>query len=103
MSFISEDFICTGCQIVWDQLVPREERDSPVKCPECEQMTGHRTIATPRSLMQKGAIHMGAKRKGFQDLKESYDLEVKAADLRPDSQERKEVSKEIRRLRKVTT
>jgi predicted RNA-binding Zn-ribbon protein involved in translation (DUF1610 family) len=99
--FINEDFRCDSCLVVFEQLVDKELRDEKQECPECGERIAYRTIATPRSLVQKAAYVMGTRRQGLQDYKESLDLEIKAADTPPLSSERAGLAKEIRRLRSV--
>jgi hypothetical protein len=62
-------------------------------------LAGERTIATPRSVMQKAAYPMGTKRKGFQDAKEALTLEAES--YNKPWNERGELQKEIQKLNKV--
>lgn len=97
--WISNDFRCQSCNYVWDTITKRDAQDSLQVCPKCEMLAGVRTIFTPRGLLQKEIYHMGKKRKGFSELKESLDLESEMMNKRPS--ERGEYQKEIDKLVKV--
>jgi putative FmdB family regulatory protein len=97
--WISHDFLCSKCKHRWDTIVRTSEQDSLLVCPKCETLAGQKTISTPRGLLQKEIFHMGKKRKGFSELKESLDLESEMMNKRPS--ERGEYQKEIDKLTTV--
>jgi len=99
MSWKSNDFRCSACKFVWDTITSTETQDELQVCPKCDTLAGERTIATPRSLMQKAAFHMGKKRPGFKEMEEAATLKEKMYDLPVN--ERKELAKEINTLEKA--
>lgn len=99
MGWKSNDYRCSKCNFVWDTITSSDAQDELQVCPKCETLAGERTIATPRSLMQKAAFHMGKKRPGFKEMEEAVTLKEKMYDLPVN--ERKELAKEISNLEKA--
>ena len=99
MGWKSNDYRCTSCGFVWDTITSTEEQDSLQVCPKCTTLAGERTIATPRSVMQKAAFHMGKKRPGFKEMEEATTLKEKMYDL--PHNERRELATEINKLEKA--
>lgn len=91
MSYFSASFICTECSHGWEDLIKRNEKDSPHPCPSCGTgvvrafEVGHHTRAS----------YVDGNGR-FKEAKEASKLNREMAGSKQEN--KKEIAKEIRKL-----
>lgn len=85
-------FHCENCEQDMDLDFPIGTRPDETQCPECTGLAKYVFIAP--AIMTHSYLD-GTRRKGWQDMREASKLNKLAANLDPNSTERKAIEKEV--------
>jgi hypothetical protein len=94
----SQDYVCSPCQIRFNLVVEKSERDQPQGCPECGAPAAP-TFSVPKNL--RVSFHDGVKRKGFQEGRIASELQSEAYNHAPGTPERNQLLGEAKKLNEV--
>lgn len=87
-------YVCLECDHVTDHNCPYVERPEFVECSICGKQAEYK-LGAP--LVMRASYHDGVKRRGYQDMREASKLNRQKAQTT--GQARKEIEKEIRKMR----
>ncbi len=88
------DYKCIECGLIEEHVVKYENRDLPIGCSECDDLSMQRFYGKMPGLTKASFID-GLKRPGWEDLKATTKLEQAKAETKWGSDDREQVCKEL--------
>lgn len=98
MGWWSQDYICRECDLRFNLVIQKDDRELKQPCPECE-LPAAPTFSVPKNL--RASYHDGVKRPGFREGALSSELEGEAYNHAPGSEERTRLLSESKKLKEV--